>query len=63
MPFPEAMPKPTVSDRFTKIDLGSLLDLYDKNLETRKSVLHNIEVLRCIRGGLRIVTNENPVQP
>jgi len=43
-----------VTDRTAQIELGSLLDLYDKSVETRKSVSHNIEVLKCIRGGLRM---------
>ena len=36
------------------VDLGSLLDLYDRSEETRKAVAHNIGVLKCIRGGLRM---------
>lgn len=43
-----------MTDQATKVDLGSLLDLYDKSDETRKSVSHNIEVFKCIRGGLRM---------
>ena len=35
------------------VDLGSLLDLYDRSEETRNAVAHNIGVLKCIRGGLR----------
>jgi AAA domain (dynein-related subfamily) len=46
--------QPNMPDQPAKVDLGSLLDLYDKSDETRKSVVHNIEVLRCIRGGLRM---------
>jgi len=34
------------------VDLGSLLDLYDRSEETRKAVSHNIGILKCIRGGL-----------
>ena len=36
------------------VDLGSLLDLYDRSEETRKAVSHNIGILKCIRGGLRM---------
>ena len=35
-------------------DLGSLIDLYDQSEETRRSVSHNLEILRCVRGGLRM---------
>lgn len=37
-----------------RVDLGSLLSLYDDSDETRKSITHNLEVLKCIRGGLRM---------
>jgi hypothetical protein len=37
-----------------RVDFGSLVDLYEQNEQTRQSVSHNIEVLRCIRGGLRM---------
>jgi len=36
------------------VDLGSLLDLYDRSEETRSLVSHNIGILKCIRGGLRM---------
>jgi hypothetical protein len=36
------------------VDLGSLLDLYDKSENTRSAVSHNIGILKCIRGGLRM---------
>jgi AAA domain (dynein-related subfamily) len=36
------------------INLGDLLELYDKSEETREAVQHNIGVLKCIRGGLRM---------
>lgn len=35
-------------------DVGSLLDLYDQSQQTRSVVAHNIEILKCIRGGLRM---------
>jgi hypothetical protein len=38
----------------THIDLGSLLDLYDQNEKARQAVSHNIAILKCIRGGLRM---------
>jgi len=41
---------PSVSSR---VDLGEMLDLYEKSEETRDLVSHNIDVLKCIRGGLR----------
>ncbi len=43
------MPSPT-----TAVDLSSLLGLYDRDEETRRVVSHNVEVLKCIRGGLRM---------
>ena len=38
----------------SRVDLGSLLTLYEQSEETRQAVSHNIGVLRCIRGGLRM---------
>ena len=38
----------------SRVDLGSLLDLYDRSEETRKTVSHNVGILKCIRGGLRM---------
>lgn len=35
-------------------DLGSLLDLYEGSEPTRQSVSHNVRLLKCIRGGLRM---------
>lgn len=35
-----------------RIDLGSLLSLYEQSENARKDVSYNIEALRCIRGGL-----------
>jgi hypothetical protein len=43
-----------MTERTTKVDLGSLLNLYENSDDTRKSVSHNIKVLKCIRGGLRM---------
>jgi hypothetical protein len=36
------------------VDLGSLVDLYDQSEQTQESVSHNIGILKCIRGGLRM---------
>jgi dynein-related subfamily AAA family protein len=36
------------------MDLDSLLDLYEQSEQTQESVSHNIRILRCIRGGLRM---------
>jgi AAA domain (dynein-related subfamily) len=36
------------------VDLGALLDLYDKSEEARDTVSHNTGILKCIRGGLRM---------
>ncbi|MBN1772042.1 MAG: hypothetical protein JXB32_12310, partial [Deltaproteobacteria bacterium] len=36
------------------IDLGRLLDRFDREPEMRAAVEHNIQVLKCIRGGLRM---------
>lgn len=38
----------------TSIDLGSLLGLYEASEQTRSVVSHNVELLKCIRGGLRM---------
>jgi hypothetical protein len=42
------------------VDLNSLLDQYDRDPTTRDSVAHNLEILKCIRGGLRIA-ERNPL--
>lgn len=39
------------------IDLGSLLDLYDRSDQIRSSVSHNVQILKCIRGGLQMAAN------
>jgi hypothetical protein len=36
------------------VDLGSLIDLYDTSDKARATASHNAEILRCIRGGLRM---------
>jgi hypothetical protein len=36
------------------VDFGSLLNIYDNSVATQESVAHNVSVLRCIRGGLRM---------
>jgi MoxR-like ATPase len=36
------------------VDFGTLLDIHDKSTATSESVAHNVAVLRCIRGGLRM---------
>jgi hypothetical protein len=41
-------------DKGKAVDLGSLLDRYQREEDMRKMVQHNIEVLKCIRGGLRM---------
>jgi len=43
-----------MSSSTVPVNLGSLVDLYDQSEETRKSVSHNIEILKCVRGGLRM---------
>jgi hypothetical protein len=39
---------------FLTVDLHSLLGLYESSEATRNAVAHNIEILRCVRGGLRM---------
>lgn len=39
------------------IDFGSLLDRYDREPDMRAAVQHNVAVLKCIRGGLRMAEN------
>jgi MoxR-like ATPase len=36
------------------MDLGSLLGLYEGSEQTRSAVSHNVQLLKCIRGGLRM---------
>lgn len=36
-------------------ELGSLISRFRENERTRKAALHNVAVLRCIRGGLKMV--------
>ncbi|BCS31409.1 hypothetical protein TBR22_A06100 [Luteitalea sp. TBR-22] len=35
-------------------DYGKLIEAYDNNAASREAVAHNVGVLRCIRGGLRM---------
>ena len=39
------------------MNLGNLLDRYEQEPEMRTDVQHNVEVLKCIRGGLRMAEN------
>jgi hypothetical protein len=36
------------------LDFGSLIEAYDKSAASREAVAHNVGVLRCVRGGLRM---------
>ncbi len=36
------------------VDLGKLLERYDQEPEMRSAVEHNVQVLKCVRGGLRM---------
>jgi len=45
-------------------DFGSLFDLYDQSEEARASVSHNVEILKCVRGGLRMSEHHRiPFEP
>jgi len=42
------------TDRANAVDLGRLLERYEREPEMRSAVQHNVEVLKCIRGGRRM---------
>ena len=47
--------EPTRSTARAKtVDLGSLLERYEREPEMRSVVQHDVEVLKCIRGGRRM---------
>jgi hypothetical protein len=41
----------------TTVDLGNLLDRYEQDPEMRTDVQHNVQILKCVRGGLRMAEN------
>jgi hypothetical protein len=43
-----------MTETSSSVDLDSLLHLYEQSKDTRQAVDHNIAVLKCIRGGLRM---------